>query len=80
MVDVKEPILKAAEYVYDFHRMAYYNRAARKAFSVEWVDDHSDQELRHALDEPNESGEWQVYVEPRPAQSVINQFIAAING
>ena len=76
----KEPLLKAKKYVYNFDRMAYFNRAAKKAFSVEWVEDHTDDELRRALDEPNDSGEWQVYVEPRPSERVINEFLAEING
>ena len=76
----KEPILKAAGYVYNFDRMAYYNRATRKAFSVEGVDDNRVEDLRRALDEPNDSGGWQLYAEPRPPQSVINEFLAEING
>ena len=74
-----EPILKAAKYVYNFDRMAYYNRTAKKAFSVEWVDDHTEDELRRALAEPNDSGEWRLYAEPRPPQRVINEFLAEIN-
>ena len=76
----KEPILKAAKYVYNFDRMAYYNRASKKAFSVEWVEDHSDEELRRALAEPNDSDSWQLYAEPRPPQGVIQEFLADING
>jgi hypothetical protein len=75
-----EQILKSARYVYNFDRMAYFNRAAKKAFSVEWVEDHTDEELRRALDEPNNSDDWQLYAEPRPPQSVINEFLAEING
>jgi hypothetical protein len=75
----KEPILKAAKYVYNFDRMAYYNRSVKKAFSVEWVDDHTEEELRRALAEPNDSGEWQLFAEPRPPQRVINEFLAEIN-
>lgn len=79
MVD-KESILKAARYVYNFDRMAYYNRAARKAFTIEWVDDHTDDDLRRALAEPSDSDGWKVYAEPRPPQSVIKEFLAEING
>jgi len=75
----KEPILKAARYVYNFDRMAYYNRGARKAFSIEWVEDHTEDELRRAVEEPNDSDEWQVYAEPRPPQRVIDKFLAEIN-
>jgi len=76
----KEPILKSAGYVYNFDRMAYYNRATRKAFSVEWVDDNRVEDLRRALDEPNDSDGWKVYAKPQPPQSVINEFLAEING
>lgn len=75
-----EQILKAARYVYNFDRMAYYNRATRKAFTVVWVEDHAEEELRRALDEPNDSDGWKVYAEPQPPQSVINEFLAEING
>lgn len=76
----KELILKTARYVYNFDRMAYYNRATRKAFTVEWVDDKDADDLRHALAEPNDSDSWKVYAEPLPPQSVINEFLAEING
>jgi hypothetical protein len=75
----KEPILKSAKYVYNFDRMAYYNRSARKVFSVEWVEDHTYEELRRAIEEPNPSNEWQLYADPRPAQRVINEFLSEIN-
>ena len=76
----KELILKTARYVYNFDRMAYYNRATRKAFTVEWVEDNDVDDLQHALAEPNDSDDWQLYAEPRPPQSVINEFLAEING
>ncbi|HUR79497.1 MAG TPA: hypothetical protein VM733_01935, partial [Thermoanaerobaculia bacterium] len=70
--------LRAAGYVYNFDRLAYYNRAAKKAFSLEWVEDHSDTELREALEKANDSGNWEVFVEPRPSQRVISEFLAEI--
>ncbi len=76
----KEPILKAAEYVYDFDRMAYYNRASKKAFTIEWVEDHTNDELRRALEEPNDSDGWRLYAEPPLPHRVINEFVAEING
>jgi hypothetical protein len=76
----KEQILKAARYVYNFDRMAYYNRATKKAFTAEWVDDKAVEDLRRALAEPNDSDGWQLYSEPRPPQSVVNEFLAEISG
>ena len=80
MATDNELILKAAKYIYNFDRMAYYNRTRKKAFSVEWVEDHTNEDLRHALDEPNENGDWKVYAEPHPPQRVIDEFLAEING
>jgi hypothetical protein len=76
----KESILKAARYVYNFDRMAYYNRTTKKAFAAEWIDDNDVKDLHRALAEPNDSDSWKVYAEPQPPQSVINEFLAEING
>lgn len=86
----KEPILRSLGYVYNFDRMVYLNRAARKAFSVEWLEDHTDEELRRALEEQNGSkladvvtspgeGGWRLYLNARPAASVIDALLAEVN-
>jgi hypothetical protein len=75
----KEPILKAAGYVYDFNRLAYYNRAAKKAFTIEWVEDHDEDDLRRAIAETN-GDDWSFYSEPQPSQSVKEAFLAEVNG
>jgi hypothetical protein len=74
----KEPILKARGYVYNFDRMAYFNRGDKKAFSVEWLEDHTDEDLQKALGEPING--WKVYLNSEPSQSVIDIFLAEVNG
>lgn len=87
----KEPLLRSRGYVYNFDRMVYLSRAARKAFSVEWLEDHTDDELRRALEEQNgsnladvitsgEEGEWRLYLNARPSTAVIDAFLAEVNG
>jgi len=88
----KEPLLRSLGYVYNFDRMVYFNRMAKKAFSVEWLEDHTDEELRRALGERNgaeaadvvaagDRGEWRLYVSGRkPSESVIETFLAEVNG
>jgi hypothetical protein len=76
----KEPILKAAGYVYDFNRLAYYNRAAKKAFTIEWVEDNDEDDLRRAIAERNDGDEWRFYSEPQPSRSVKEAFLAQVNG
>jgi hypothetical protein len=53
---------------------------SKKAFSVEWLDDHSEDELKRALSEHNENNDWQLYLDVRPSQSVIDAFLAEVNG
>ncbi|PYQ27170.1 MAG: hypothetical protein DMF56_21670 [Acidobacteria bacterium] len=74
----KEPVLKARAYVYNFDRMVYVNRAEKKAFSVDWLEDHSDDELQQALDERN--SDWRLYLNSEPSQAVIDTFLAEVNG
>jgi len=86
----KEPVLRSFGYAYNFDRMVYFNRAAKKAFSVDWLEDHTDEELRHALEEQNGSniadivtsgdeGGWRLYLNSRPSQSVVDAFLAEVN-
>ena len=76
----KEPILKTSGYVYNFDRMAYYNREAKKAFSVEWLEDHTEDDLRRALEERNGSDDWRLYVSAQLSKSVRDAFLAEVNG
>jgi hypothetical protein len=63
-MDPKERLLKEAGYLYNFERMAYINREARKVFAAESVDDHSEEWLAGKIGEPNTSGSWKLYDEP----------------
>ena len=87
----KEPTLRSHGYVYNFDRMVYFNRAARKAFSVDWLEDHSDDELRRALEEQNgtniadvvtsdDEDAWRLYLNSQPSRSVVDAFLAEVNG
>lgn len=47
----KEVLLENSGYRYHFDRMIYFNRAARRAFSIEFVEDHSFQEIQQLVNE-----------------------------
>ena len=47
----KRQILKEAGYVYNFDREVYVNRGAKKAFSLEFVEDKSEDDLRRSIAE-----------------------------
>lgn len=80
MRNSREPTLKAAGYAYNFDRMAYFNRDTKKVFSVEWLEDHAVEDLQRALAEPNDTGEWRLYVDQMPPQHVIKALLADIDG
>lgn len=79
MHENKEHLLKDAGYIEHFDRNAYFNRAAKKVFSTEIVDDKSAEWLTKALTEPNESETWVFYADPIPSEKAIQAFLASIS-
>jgi hypothetical protein len=56
----KTHLLDSAGYAYNFDRMMYINRGAKKAFSIEFIDDNPESEIASKIQEPN-SEEWRFY-------------------
>ena len=76
----KKATLERAGYHYNFDRMLYVHRGQRKAFSVEFVDDHTTVEIQRLIDEHPAANEWSFYFnEPvsvgvrRELQRVLDQ-------
>jgi hypothetical protein len=69
----KSRLLREAGYAYDFERMVYVNSAKKKVFSIEFVDDHSEADIRSRLDEPSD-GEWSFYFNQPPAPAVKREL------
>jgi hypothetical protein len=59
--NVKAEIIDRAGYAYNFDRMMYINRQAKKAFSIEFVDDHREEDLVSKIQEPNQDADWRIY-------------------
>jgi hypothetical protein len=57
----KTNLLDSAGYAYNFDRMMYINRHAKKAFSVEFIDDHPEDEIASKIQEPNVNQDWEFY-------------------
>jgi hypothetical protein len=73
-METKEELLKRAGYGYNFNRMAYINRRAKKIFSVEAIEDHSAEWLSAKIAE-NNNGEWHFYFNEPPTAAVIRDFL-----
>jgi hypothetical protein len=57
----KTHLLDNAGYAYNFDRMMYINREAKKAFSIEFIDDHAEEEIRSKIQEPTNEEDWHFY-------------------
>jgi hypothetical protein len=57
----KTLLLDNAGYAYNFDRMMYINREAKKAFSVEFIDDHPEIDISTRIREPNTEQDWHFY-------------------
>ncbi len=74
----KEALLENAGYRYHFDRMIYFNRGARKAFSLEFVEDHPRQEIQRILDEPSPEDGWTFYFNEPASENVRRELAAAL--
>jgi len=66
---MKRDILRDADYRYDFDRAMYVNRAAKKAFSLEFIDDHTEEDLVSHIRENSSGNGWRFYFNVSPSES-----------
>ena len=76
---IKRQILEQAGYSYSFDRMIYVNRNVRKAFSIEYVQDHDEADLvAHINEPPPPNGEWHFYFNLGPSEAVKRELSAIL--
>ena len=73
-VKMKKDILLKENYRYNFDRDLYVNRAARKAFSLEFVDDKPEEEIRLRMGENTNNGGWTFYFNSPPSEGVKREL------
>jgi len=66
----KSEILFAANYRYNFDRDLYVNPSTKKAFSLEFVDDHTQEDVLRGIQEPSDPEAWTFYFNVRPSDSI----------
>ena len=71
---MKKDILRKANYKYIFDRDLYINRATKKAFSLEFVDDKSESELRKRILEHTAGTHWTFYFNSNPSESIKREL------
>ncbi len=72
----KKQLLEDAGFAYSFDRLSYINREARKVFSLEFVQDHSEAEIKEFIDQSVPPGEWRFYFNSPPSEAVKRELSA----
>ena len=71
---MKQDILNQADYRYNFDRDLYVNRSARKAFSLEFVEDKTEEELKSHIAEYTNGSGWTFYFNIPPSSGVQREL------
>jgi hypothetical protein len=66
----KSDILFEANYRYNFDRDLWINREAKKAFSIEFVDDKPAEEIRRLIEVSTNGNGWTFYFNSEPSEGV----------
>jgi hypothetical protein len=74
----KEKLLENSGYAYHFDRMIYFNRTARQAFSLEFVEDHSREEIQKLLSEAPTTDSWVFHFNELPSDRVRRELAEAL--
>lgn len=51
----KQHILDAAGYIYNFDREVYFNRSAKKVFSIDFIEDHQPAQIEQNIREKTDA-------------------------
>jgi hypothetical protein len=71
---VKDQLLKDAGYTYKPDRELYVNRKVRKAFSIDFLEERSPDEIASKINEARPSGEWTFIFTIEPSESVKREL------
>ena len=74
LTESKTDILDEAGYAYSFDRQVYMNRKARKAFSVQFVQDNSEEQIRKSIREQTDGLKWRFYFNAPPSETVKHEL------
>jgi hypothetical protein len=79
VIDEKQQILDSEGYRYHFDRQLYFNRKAKKAFSVEFIEDRSEEEIKQRIQDDSSKTEWRFFFNAgEPSAAVRQQLVKAL--
>ena len=71
----KQHLLDSGGYSYNIDRQVYFNRSAKKIFSVDFLEDHEGPEIEQRINEETDTREWRFYFNVPPPESVKRQVV-----
>lgn len=74
LTESKARLLDEAGYAYSFDRQMYVNRKTKKVFSVEFIQDHNEDQIRKRIEARTAGTEWQFNFNGRLAESVKREL------
>lgn len=74
----KQQILDSAGYTYNFDREVYLNRKTKKVFSVDFLEDHTTDELQESIREATDSKKWTFYFNSQPVDAAKRELTMAL--
>jgi hypothetical protein len=74
----KVQILKNGGYSYSFKRELYVNRELKKAFSVEFIEDHSDADIERLARDQSPSTTWRFFFNREPSPAVERELASML--
>jgi hypothetical protein len=78
-LDTKQNILDDAGFGYNIDRAIYFSRKSKKIFSVEFIDDHDEEELERRIRENTGCEGWKFYFNAgEPSEQVRREIEASL--
>ena len=78
LLGTKSQILEDSGYSYSFYRQIYINRRTKKVFSVEFVEDPSEEELQRCINEDTPAGNWRFYFNSEPSAALKHELAGVL--
>lgn len=78
-LDQKQDILDSEGYIYNFKRMIFFNRKAKKAFSLEHIEDIPVRTLKKEVREKNDEQDWKFYFNSDPSDAVRHELVKILS-
>jgi len=79
VMEAKTETLNSNDFQYHFNRHIYYNQQSKKIFSAEIIEDNPEDWLVDKIQEKNNTGSWQIYLNDGCTFEMKNELISELD-